>query len=418
MGGSKDEGLLDSLRVLDVTNEKGYLCGRMLADLGADVIKIERPGGDLGRRLGPFYHDIPDPEKSLYWFAYNANKRGVTLDIETTDGSELFKRLVMTADVIVESFPLGYMDKLGLGYEALSQINRGIIFTAISPFGQSGPYSSFKDSDIVLMSMGGYVYACGEPERAPLRIGFPQAYLFAGADAAAGTMIAYYHREITGEGQYVDVSAQDSIFWTAGPLTHWTLNRTILKREGQSRGGLSAKAKQRLIWPCKDGFIAFQIYGTQMGRKTNRNIVQWMDSEGMANDLLRGMDWATFDMSTVTQDFMDKIEEPIGRFFLLHPKAELEAEAVKRDIVLYLVSNMGDLPASPQLKARNYWVEVEHPELNASITYPGAWANISDYGWRMRFRAPLIGEHNEEIYCRELGLSKNELIAMKEAGII
>ena len=154
MRDSKDEGLLGSLRVLDLTSEKGYLCGRMLADLGADVVKIERPGGDMGRRLGPFYHDIPHPEKSLYWFAYNASKRGITLDIETTDGRELFKRLVMTADVIIESFPVGYMDKLGLGYEALSRINRGIIFTSISPFGQSGPYSSFKDSDIVLVSMG------------------------------------------------------------------------------------------------------------------------------------------------------------------------------------------------------------------------------------------------------------------------
>lgn len=135
MEGQENESLLSPYRVLDLTDEKGFFCGRILGDLGADIIKVEPPSGDSSRRISPFYHDIPDPEKSLYWFAYNANKRGITLNIETTDGKEIFKRLVTTADFIIESFPPGYMDKIGLGYDALSEINPRIILTSITPFG-------------------------------------------------------------------------------------------------------------------------------------------------------------------------------------------------------------------------------------------------------------------------------------------
>src|SRR4030042_2896661 len=148
----KNPSLLEPMRVIDLTDEKGYLCGRLLGDLGADVIKVERPSGDRGRRLGPFYHDLPHPEKSLYWFSYNANKRGITLNLETADGKELLFKLVKTADVVIESFSPGYLGKLNLGYKALSEVNPDIILTSISPFGQTGPYSHFEGSDIVLMA--------------------------------------------------------------------------------------------------------------------------------------------------------------------------------------------------------------------------------------------------------------------------
>ena len=137
--GLTTENILSPYRILDLTNEQGYMCGKLLGTLGADVIKIEKPGGDSGRNIGPFFHDIPDPEKSLYWFAFNTDKRGITLDIETEDGQEILKRLVKNADILIESFPPGYMDKLGLGYSVLSQINRRIIMTSITGFGQTGP---------------------------------------------------------------------------------------------------------------------------------------------------------------------------------------------------------------------------------------------------------------------------------------
>ncbi|RPI50700.1 MAG: CoA transferase, partial [Deltaproteobacteria bacterium] len=149
------EGMLSLYRVLDLTDEKGLMCGKILGDLGADVIKIEKPGGDLTRNIGPFYHDETDPEKSLFWFAFNNNKRGVTLNIEKADGQEIFKQLVKSADVIVESFPLGYMDKLGLGYSNLEKFKPGIIMVSITPFGQTGPYKDYKISDIVAWALGG-----------------------------------------------------------------------------------------------------------------------------------------------------------------------------------------------------------------------------------------------------------------------
>jgi len=418
MEAQDNSGLLSSMRVLDLTDQTGYLCGRVLADLGADVIKIEPPGGDPGRKTGPFYHDIAHAEKSLYWFAYNANKRGITLRIDRRDGRALFHRLLMRADVVLESFPVGQTAKLGLDYKDLNHVNPRIILTSISPFGQSGPYSHFEASDIVLMSMGGFTYSCGDPERAPLNIGFSQSHLFAGLDAALGTMIAYYDRETTGEGQHVDVAAQASIFWTAGPLTHWTMAGNILKREGQFRGGLSANARQQQIWECKDGFVAFQVYGAKVGAKTNRNLIRWMDETGMANDFLKKIEWESLDMASITQDFMDKVERPIGEFFLRYTKEQLEAEAVERDIILFIVCTMEDEYLSPQLRERNYWVEVAHPELEDSIIYPGPWIKLSHHGWKMRYRAPLIGEHNEEIFCGEMGVSSKELVALKSAGVI
>lgn len=415
---SKNEAMLESIRVLDLTDEKGYLCGRVLGDLGADVIKIERPGGDPGRSLGPFYHDIPHPEKSLYWFAYNANKRGITLNIESADGRQLFKRLAAKADVVIESFSPGYMDSLGLGYEALSKL-KNLVFTSISPFGQDGPYSHFKASDIVLMAMGGYMYTCGEPDRPPVRISSPQSYCFAGVEAATGTVMALYHKEVTGEGQLVDISAQHSLTGTSSTLVTawWYLRGTILSRAGQFRAGLGVGIRQRQLWPCKDGWASFQIYGGAMGAKSNKALVEWMDSEGFANDFLIGIEWENFDMAKATQELMDQIEQPIGVFFLRYTRAELEEEALKRDVMFYPVNTMKDVLGSPQLKSRNFWVQVEHPELDASITYPGEWAKCSDYVMEFK-RAPLIGEHNAGIYKQELGLSDSELATLKQADVI
>ena len=169
------ERLLSPYRVLDLTDEKGVVCGRILGDFGANVIKVEKPGGDPCRNIGPFYHDIPHPEKSLFWFAYNANKRGITLNIESVDGKEIFKKLVQSADVVVESFPPRHMDSLGLGYSELSRVNQNIIMTSISPFGQTGPYSEFKGPDLITWSIGGMTQVSGDPDRQPVRVSFPQS---------------------------------------------------------------------------------------------------------------------------------------------------------------------------------------------------------------------------------------------------
>ncbi len=410
--------MLSGCRALDLTDEKGFLCGKILADLGVDVIKVERPGGDSSRRMGAFWGDIPDPEKSLYWFAYNSNKRGITLNMETTDGKEIFGELSKTADFVVESFPPGYMDNSGIGYSSLSSINKGIIMVSITPFGQNGPYRDYKDSDIVIMGMSGILYQTGERDGPPVNISMPQACLHAGADAAVGAMIAYYHREMTGEGQHVDVSMQQSTAWfQANAIPSWELGGAILKRAGAFRAGMSRDVGQRQVWPCKDGYVFFVIIGGKTGAKTLRSMVEWMDSEGIATDFLRNMDWDNFDMFSVSREVMDRISKPIGEFFLKHTSQEILDGAVPRHISVGPLSSMHDLLSDANLRARNFWVDIEHPELETSITYPREFVKSSEKDCSTRFRAPLIGEHNEEIY-NKIGFSKQDLILLKQAGVV
>jgi len=410
--------MLKGYRALDLTNEKGQLCGRILGDLGADVIKVEPPGGDPSRRIGPFYKDIPDPEKSLYWFAYNANKRGITLNIASRDGQEIFKKLTKTAHFVIESFSPGYMDSLGLGYSDLSQINPAIILTSITPFGQTGPYSHYKASDIVEMGMCGFMYLCGDPDRPPVRISFPQAYLHAGAEAAVSTMIAHYYREMTSEGQRVDTSIQEAAYMaTMNAPLFWDLEGQVLKRAGAWRTGLTSGILQRQIWPCKEGYVNMPVYGGDLGAKTNRALVQWMRDEGMADDFLSSIDWKKFDLATVDQKTWDHIEELMVKFFLTHTKEELYSKGLTLGVMIYPVYTPEDIAKDKQLEARGYWTPVEHPELGETLIYPGAFAKASLTPLQIRKRAPLIGEHNQEVY-EELGFSKEELLRLHEAGVI
>jgi len=411
--------LVHSPRVLDLTNMDGHLCGRILADLGADVVKVEKPGGDPGRRIGPFYQQTPNRERSLFWLAYNANKRSVTLNLDSWDGRQILKTLARKADFLIESFPPGCMDELGLGHDTLSEINPRLIYTSISPFGQTGPYKNFKGSDLVVMAMSGLMYMTGRPGEAPLRISFPQSFLLAAAHAAAASMIAYFQRETTGRGQHVDVSAQECVLWEiSNAIPSWKLNKTILKRVGSYMSGRWAGIKQKLLWKCRDGYVVFYIISGGFGVKTNRGIVEWLQEEGLATELLTGVDWTTFDMSKQTQEVQDKMEAPIAELFSRHTKAELYNEALKRKIMLCPVSTARDICENTQLHARNFWAEVEHPEIPARLSYPGPFARLSETPLARVRRAPLPGEHNLEIYEKELGFSKRDLGRLLQSGII
>ena len=412
------ESPLEGYRALDLTDDKGFLCGRILGDLGIDVIKVELPGGDPSRRIGPFYNDIPDPEKSLYWFAYNANKRGITLNIESRDGEEIFKKLVKKSHFVIESYSPGFMDSLGLGYSSLSQISPTIILTSITPFGQTGPYCHYKVSDIVEMGMCGLMNLCGDPDLPPVCISFPQAYLHGGAEAAVQTMVAHYYRETTGQGQWVDVSIQQSAFMaTFNAPWFWELNQVILKRAGAWRTGLTSGVLQRQIWPCKDGYVNFPVYGGALVARTNRRLAEWMDREGISDDFFRGIDWDTFDMGQVTQELWGHMERLMVKFFQAHTKEELYSEALRLNIMIYPVSTPEDIAENKQLEARGYWLQLEHPELGETLTYPGAAIKASLTPMQLERRAPLIGEHNEEIYG-ELGLSQGDLLILKQTGVI
>jgi crotonobetainyl-CoA:carnitine CoA-transferase CaiB-like acyl-CoA transferase len=413
-------GLLSPYRVLDLCDELGFLCGKILGDLGADVIKIERPGGDAARRLGPFYGDRSDPERSLYWIGFNNNKRGITLDLEKPAGQELFKRLVARADFVLESFAPGHLDRLGLGYDALSRIQPRLVLTSITPFGQTGPYARFKASDIEIMAASGCMSLTGDPGRPPLRVSFPQSYQWTGAFAAVGTLVAHLQRQRQGRGQHVDVSAQASLLWAFSHAhTFWDLNRQLEKRAGSFMTGRSITgAKMRVFWPCKDGYINFIIYGGEAGRKTNQALVEWMDSKGMAPEFLKRKDWSTFNIAAVTQEEIDALEEPIGRFFLGITKREFFEEVIRRGMLGYPVATTAEILADPQLHARSFWQPQEHPHLGVSLLYPGPFAKFSSGGCAVRRPAPRIGEHNEEVYGGELGLSASRLEELRREAVI
>jgi crotonobetainyl-CoA:carnitine CoA-transferase CaiB-like acyl-CoA transferase len=407
--------MLTPYRVLDLSDEKGFLCGLMLAGLGADVIKVERPGGDSARNIGPFYHDICDPEKSLYWFAFNRDKRSITLDIRTADGREIFKKLIKTADFLIECFPPGYMDSIGLSYKNISQLNPRIIVTSITMFGQDGPHKNFKGSDLIGQAMGGLVYITGDTDRPPVRFAPGQAYTQAGAQAAAGTLIAHYYRQRSGKGQQVDVSVQECVSLTQlGATPMWDMRKVNWPRKGVAI--FRDRMSRREIWPCKDGYIMWQIDVAQRARRTYA-IVEWMDSEGKAGDL-KDIKWEKKDMHKITEQEMDAWSAAFGRFFLTHTKLELYQEATKRGAWIFPVSTARDLLEDSQLEARGFWVKIEHPELQDSLIYPGAPVKLAEKAWKMGCRAPLIGEHNESIYTKELGFSKEELTTLKQGRII
>jgi crotonobetainyl-CoA:carnitine CoA-transferase CaiB-like acyl-CoA transferase len=410
--------MLSRCRALDLTDEKGFLCGKILADLGVDVIKVERPGGDPSRRIGPFWKDVPDPERSLSWFAYNSNKRGVTLDIETSDGLEIMNRLVKTADFVLESFPPGYLRRKKLDYRTLTKTDPRIICVSITPFGQKGPYHTFKASDLIVMGMSGMMYLTGDADRAPLNISLPQSYLLAGSDGAVGAMMSYYYRERTGRGQHVDVSLQQSTAWfLANTVPCWELTNANIGRAGALRAMNPQGTTQRQVWPCKDGYVFFFMLGGETGAKPFRKIVRWMADEGMGDEYLRNVQWEKLDWGSVTQDILDRISKPIADFFHAHTRKEVEDAASERGISMYCLSSMENLVNDKHLKDRGFWVDVDHPELGVKLPYPRQFAEMSEQPSSPGFRAPLIGEHNREVYA-EIGLSAPDLVMLESAGVI
>jgi crotonobetainyl-CoA:carnitine CoA-transferase CaiB-like acyl-CoA transferase len=435
MGKEKNvKGMLAPYRVLDLTDEKGHLAGKLLADFGADVIKIEKPGGDASRMIGPFYHDEPDPEKSLFWWAYNTSKRGITLDIETTSGQEIIKQMVHTADFLIESFSPGYMGKLGLGYSELEKLNPGLIMISITPFGQTGRYKNYRDSAMVCAAMGGVMDQFEDVDRPPTWIGHhSQGYLLGSMEAAGGAMMALYYRGTTGKGQHVDVSIQEAVgrqpsARKKSELAFLASLMTPSKKDVEKSGKVEKKGRTgggtfvqptriRRIWPCKDGYVILLWWAGINAKRWNMPLVNWIDSDGMAG-YLKEFDWDDFNWSTVTQDEIDRMEEPTLEFFRKYTKAEILEGALKFKAMVYPVSTSVDTLQNVQLKGRNFWEEVEHPELGKTITYPGNFGIFSETPAKISRRAPLIGEHNKEIYGKELGLSSSEILALKQSGVI
>jgi benzylsuccinate CoA-transferase BbsE subunit len=424
------ESLLGDIRILDLTGESGVYCTKLLGDLGADVLRIEPPGGHSMRNKGPFFHDAYDPQKSLHWFHFNTSKRGITLDLENADGREIFKNLVKTADVVVETFPPGYLDKIGIGYSVLDAINPNLVHTSITPFGQSGPYRDFLGPDIVAQAMGGLMFLAGFPEDPPYKLGCSQAYHSASVYAAVGTMIALYARDDTGKGQFVDVSLQESVLMSLETaMQHYDMKKEIRQRIGREEPVVPGIG----LYPCKDGYVfSYVVAGFGAGWD---EIIKWMDGEGMAGDL-KDEKWnevweiitnykQLVALGTNPAKMMAMLEQfsyvsgLLKAFLATKTKLQIFDEAAERRIMINPVQNAKDLVESPQLNALDFFSEVEHPELGVAIKYPGApYYHISDTPWRISRRAPLLGEHNTEIYEKELGLTQEQLSILKNEGAI
>jgi crotonobetainyl-CoA:carnitine CoA-transferase CaiB-like acyl-CoA transferase len=418
---NRENSMLGKYRVLDLTDERGFYAGQLLGYFGAEVIKVEPPGGDPARKRGPFFHQEPDACKSLYWFGFNSNKLGITLDLTSSDGREVFLDLVRKSDVVLESFNPGYMASLGLGYTQLEEINPHLILTSITPFGQDGPYSHFKSSDLVSWAMGGLLSQTGDPDIPPVRVSqINFAYSMAAMDAAWGTAAALYWRSSSGLGQHVQISIQQSVAKT-NFLSHetWEVTGKESKRSSSFYRVANSENTLRTVWETKDGYIAFLIFGGNWGAThDNPHLIQWMDEDGMADDFMKSINWAKLSWRRAPPAEVKRIHDAVGLFFKTKTKDELLTGAIKRRIAIQPINTPTDILKHPQLQQRGYWQDVLHEDLKTTIRYPSRPCLPSLTPCKQWLRAPLVGEHNTEIYSKLLGYPTEQVMLLKQAGVI
>ncbi len=393
--------MLEPYRVLDLTDGGAMIAGQMLGDLGADVILVEPPGGARARQIGPWAGDERDPNKSLNFWAFNRNKRSITLDLSRSEEDrDTFRRLVATADVLFESFPPGTMESWGLGYQQLSAINPRLVYVAITPYGATGPKASWPASDLTALASSGALLINGDDDRPPVALAVPQAMLHAGADAAAAALIALTGAIRDGVGQFVDVSAQTSAMAAtqATILAHgWNEVETRRMAGGVRFGPFPLK----FVHPAKDGYVSVTfLFGSAIG-PFSRRLMEVMYEEGVVDEATRDKDWIGYTQLLLSgQEPVSELircNNLISEFTKRHTKAELLQLAMERGLLIVPVATTEDLANSEQLAAREYWEEVEHPELNRTVRYHGPWARFSRTPMRTRRRPPLVGEHGDEI---------------------
>ena len=397
------EPALEGIRVLDLSEDiAGPYCTRLMGGYGAEVIKIEKPGeGDKSRKVGPFPKDVPHLERSALFLHLNINKKGITLNLETVTGRKIFKELVKTADILVESFKPGQMSEWGLNYESLEKINPGLVMTSVTPFGQTGPYRDYKANSAVLDALSGHTYNQGDPNREPLRNPEGTADYTAGIFANVATLGALYYCADTGEGQYIDISTLECMadlhyFRTA----FWTHLGEIRKRTGGRLAPWPGK-----VYPCRDGYIGLaQVgpLGDMVAMYSVIGIPELLDPKYQKQDD-RGR-------------HAEELDALIHPWLMEHDRYEIFHALQGVRVQTGVCNSAEDLLKDPNYEARGFWVDIDHPEAG-KLTYPGAPLIMSETTWQAS-RAPLLGEHNEEVYHGELGFSPWELTQLRENGVI
>lgn len=385
--------LLSPYRVLDLTDDRGHMAGFILARLGAEVIAVEPPGGASVRRLGPFDAN----GVSLTHASYARGKKSVEIDVTAADGAEALKRLAAGADVLLESAPPGRMASLGLGPEALAEVNPALVVASISPFGQTGPKARWAATDLTVWASGGPMHMCGDEDRAPLGVGVPQAFLHAAGQAAAATVLALVERNRSGLGQHIDVSAQAvAMNSTMSSVLCSLVDAPLTLRGG---GGIrSGPIRLRVVYPAKDGYVSFtHVFGTAIGPATAR-MMSLVHEAGFCDEATAGKDWVQYGMAlgdgSETLDDFERIKGCIAAFTASRTKDELFALALERRLLLAPVATTADVVASEQLASRDYW------DVAGGERYPGHWMKPEPSNGSAD-RVPAVGEHTAEVLAAQ-----------------
>jgi CoA:oxalate CoA-transferase len=388
---------LEGIRVLDLTQGiTGPYCTKYMACFGAEVLKVEPPAGDVSRRLGPFPSDEPNPEASGTFLYLNTSKQSITLDITTDAGRSILKRLAADVDVVVEDLPPGKLASLGLGYRDLEATNPAAVLVSITPFGQDGPWADWKADELTVWAASGLMWLTGDPERYPLKPGGQQALHNAGLNAFTGALMAVYSQRLTGLGQHVDVSIYESVTFLMEPP------RTIAASvQGESRprvGNLGT------LLAAKNGHVNV-IRGPN---QTMETLAELMGVPELADEKYKGV------QALVLQ--ADEIEALMLPWLLDHTKEEFYHVGQEKGQLFGYCANPQELAESPHLQERGFFVEIDHPVAKRR-TYPGPPYKMSETPWQAS-RAPLLGEHNEEVYRGRLKYSKTELVNLRRTGVI
>ncbi len=400
------KAILEGVKVLEYAQMvSGPYCSKLLADLGAEVIKIEETSvGDEARRRGPFLNDIPHPERSGLFLYLNTNKMGITLNLHSTAGREIFNELLKDTDILVEDNPPRTMKELGLDYEMLAEINPGLIMTSITPFGQTGPYRDYKAYHINCYHGSGLATIIADimPEEVPRPLK-PGGYLGdydCGLSAALATLGALYSRLFSGMGQHIDISKQESLI---------TLERVEIGRQGNEGGTLSTVMLRGTVGGlqrCKDGYVVivipmehqWQALAELMGRP------EWTKDEKYRDEFTRAQ-------------HAQELNAHVAQWMAEHTRDEIYHRAQALSCPIGAVVTAEDLVQSEQLKARGFFAHVDHPEMG-KVKLPTTPYRFSKTPYRLERPAPLLGQHNEDIYCHRLGLEREEMVRMRAAGII
>ena len=390
------ERALSGIRVLDLTHSiAGPYCTKMLADYGADVVKVERPGsGDISRAEGPFIGDVVDIDGGGLFLYINTNKKSITLNLKSAEGVKVLKALVKETDVLVENFEPRVMPSLGLDYQILKSINPGLVMTSISNFGQTGPYRDCRATDLTIWGMSGILCEMGEPDREPLKMGANVSEYVAGLYGALCTLAALYHRDEMGPGQHVDISILDA-FHTMQPSMTLVFSYAGFVRK---RAGIKFPWG---ILPCRDGYVGFFL-PTQTHWEMLCTLIEMPEL----------VDKPEYETPLMRDERRDEITAFIRSWLVDKLMMDVFHAAQELRLPLTMVPNVSQVLEISQHKEREYFTEIDHPVVGR-LVYPGAPFKLGATPWSAG-RAPLLGEHNGDVLGKRLGYSENDLIMLKE----